>query len=103
VAGVAGAKAGGGSRRAAWGALIGGFVGALAGTPLLPLIGTLIGAVLGTFVGAYLGETTGPQARSGEQALKPAIAATLARLVATVAKVGAALAAWALLLGAALA
>src|SRR4051794_26453771 len=43
MAGSAGAKKAGGSRRAAWGALIGGIVGAIVLTIPVPIIGTTIG------------------------------------------------------------
>src|SRR5512146_2241613 len=45
----------GGSRRAGWGALVGGLAGAVIGVPV-PLIGVpvpLIGSVIGGFVGAF--------------------------------------------------
>ena len=45
----------GGSRRAGWGALIGGFVGALVGVPV-PIIGSVLGGLLGSFVGALVAE-----------------------------------------------
>ena len=41
----------GGSRRAGWGAIIGGMVGAIVGVPV-PIVGPVIGALLGSFVGA---------------------------------------------------
>src|SRR3989442_13205822 len=47
------AKTFGGSRRSAWGALVGGIVGAGMGVPV-PLVGSVIGAFLGSFVGAGL-------------------------------------------------
>jgi len=43
----------GGSRRAGWGALLGGIVGAVVGVPV-PIIGSLIGAFAGSFAGAAL-------------------------------------------------
>jgi|CXWL01.1.fsa_nt_gi uncharacterized protein YqgC (DUF456 family) len=46
----------GGSRKAAWGALIGGFVGLLFLSIPLPIIGSVIGALLGCFLGAAIGE-----------------------------------------------
>lgn len=63
----------GGSRRAGWGALIGGAVGALVGVPL-PVIGSVIGAFLGAFAGAAIFEYTremnaGTAARAGWGAL----------------------------------
>ena len=50
-----GARRFGGSRRAAWGALIGGFAGIFIGTPI-PVLGSLLMSFLGTFVGALAGE-----------------------------------------------
>src|SRR3989454_71911 len=41
----------GGSRRSAWGALVGGIVGAVMGVPV-PIVGSVIGAVLGSFARA---------------------------------------------------
>jgi uncharacterized protein YqgC (DUF456 family) len=59
----------GGSRRAAWGAILGGVVGALVGLPV-PLLGSVFGAMVGAFVGAFLleltsGRGTGAAARAG--------------------------------------
>src|SRR2546430_8356776 len=45
----------GGSRRSAWGALVGGIVGAVLGVPV-PIVGSVIGAFLGSFAGAALFE-----------------------------------------------
>ncbi len=45
----------GGSRRSAWGALVGGIVGAAMGVPV-PIFGSVIGAFLGSFAGAALFE-----------------------------------------------
>jgi uncharacterized protein len=42
----------GGSKRAGWGALIGGIIGAIVGVPVL-----LIGSVIGGFIGAFVGAT----------------------------------------------
>ena len=39
-----------------WGSIIGGFFGALWGTPVLPPLGVLLGAFVGAFLGAYLFE-----------------------------------------------
>jgi hypothetical protein len=47
----------GGSRRAGWGALVGGIVGAVVGVPV-PVIGSVIGAFIGAFAGAALFEYT---------------------------------------------
>lgn len=46
----------GGSSRAAWGALLGGFIGLLFFSIPLPIIGSAIGALLGCFLGAAIGE-----------------------------------------------
>lgn len=75
----------GGSKRAGWGALIGGFVGAFAGIPI-PLVGPLVGAVMGTFIGALVAEfsVTGMQGDAG----RVAWGAMLGRVLATVVKVG---------------
>ncbi|MGD2216726.1 MAG: DUF456 domain-containing protein [Gemmatimonadales bacterium] len=43
----------GGSRRAGWGALLGGVVGAVLGTPV-PVIGNIVGAFVGAFIGAVV-------------------------------------------------
>lgn len=47
----------GGSRRAGWGAILGGFAGAFVGVPV-PVVGPVIGAFLGAFVGALIAELT---------------------------------------------
>lgn len=61
LAGAAGAKRGGGSRRGAWGAIFGGIAGAIVFLPLIPvpLVGSLIGACLGAGVGAAAFELVG--------------------------------------------
>jgi len=52
------ARKAGASRRAGWGALIGGFVGMFVFSLPLPLIGTIFGALVGCFVGALVAELT---------------------------------------------
>jgi hypothetical protein len=47
----------GGSRRAGWGALVGGIIGAVVGVPV-PVIGSVIGAFVGSFIGAAAFEYT---------------------------------------------
>ena len=49
------AKKYGGSRRAAWGAIIGGTVGAIVGVPI-PIIGPIVGSFVGAFAGALVFE-----------------------------------------------
>jgi uncharacterized protein len=55
LAGAAGAKQAGGTRRGMAGALVGGLVGAIACSILIPIpiVGTIIGAVLGSALGAF--------------------------------------------------
>jgi uncharacterized protein YqgC (DUF456 family) len=45
----------GGSRRAGWGALLGGLAGAVVGVPI-PILGSVIGSFAGSFLGAALFE-----------------------------------------------
>jgi uncharacterized protein YqgC (DUF456 family) len=73
----------GGSKRAAWGAILGGLVGAFMGFPL-PVIGSVIGAFIGAFVGAALLEmTAGAEARA---ALRVGWGAFVGRLAAVAMK-----------------
>jgi hypothetical protein len=58
ISGSRGARKSGGSRRAAWGALIGGIVGAIVLSLPVPIIGTTIGLLIGVFAGAVIGEIT---------------------------------------------
>lgn len=86
----------GGSKRAAWGAILGGLVGAFIGVPIF-LVGSVIGAFAGAFAGAMLLELTrSPDARA---AMRVGWGAFVGRLVATAAKsaIGVAIAAVALL------
>jgi uncharacterized protein len=71
----------GGSRRAGWGAVIGGLVGAFAGIPI-PVIGSVIGSFLGSFAGAAIFEFT----RSPETAAGAGWGALVGRVVATALK-----------------
>ncbi len=102
LAGLLGAKVGGGTRRGSIGAFVGGLAGMLAGTFLLPvpILGSLVGALLGTFGGALLGELSGAEggeALTYRQALKPALAATLGRVLGTAGKTGVAGLIWLML------
>jgi hypothetical protein len=74
----------GGSRRAAWGALIGGMIGAVMGLPV-PVIGSILGSFAGSFLGALILEFTA----SGDQALagRAAWGSVVGRVVATAFKV----------------
>jgi|TARA_B100000959_G_scaffold79010_2_gene84063 hypothetical protein len=100
TAGAAGAKVGGGTRRAMWGGFIGGLVGAILGTPLIPIpvLGTFIGAIVGAFAGALIGETTGKHSPSVAEALKPAAGAAAGRAVGTVFKMAIGVAIWLILI-----
>ena len=98
--GVYGAKVGGGSRRCMIGAFIGGLVGAIALTPLIPVpvLGTVLGAIIGTFCGALLGEMTVSRAEDeGVTPIKPALGATVGRILGTGAKACVGFMIWAIL------
>jgi uncharacterized protein YqgC (DUF456 family) len=71
----------GGSRRAGWGALVGGLLGAFAGIPI-PLFGSVIGAFAGAFVGALVAEYSHAHSTAGS-ATHVATGALLGRVVAT--------------------
>ncbi|HEY6807808.1 MAG TPA: DUF456 domain-containing protein [Gemmatimonadales bacterium] len=75
----------GGSRRAGWGALLGGLVGAGVGVPV-PLIGSVIGGLVGSFAGAMLFEYS--NALHAGTALRAGWGALLGRVAATTAKMG---------------
>lgn len=100
TAGAAGAKAGGGTRRAMWGGFIGGVVGAILGTPLIPIpvLGTFIGAIVGAFAGALIGEATAKHGRGVAGAIKPAAGAAAGRAVGTIVKVAIGVAIWLILI-----
>lgn len=100
VSRAAGARLGGSSRRGMWGALIGGPVGAIALTPVIPipLLGTLLGALLGTFVGAFVAEATSPEARRRGDTARAALAAVLGHLAGILGKLAVGVAVWILLL-----
>ena len=77
----------GGSRRAGWGAIIGGMVGAIMGVPIpIPFVGSMIGAFVGAFVGALAFEYTRREASAGS-ATRVATGALLGRVVAAGMKV----------------
>jgi uncharacterized protein YqgC (DUF456 family) len=75
----------GGSKRAGWGAILGGMAGVFIGIPI-PIIGSMIGAFIGAFAGALLFELAGGT-RAGP-ATKVATGALLGRVVAAAMKVG---------------
>ena len=83
----------GGSRRAGWGAIIGGTVGAFVGVPV-PLIGPIIGAFAGSFIGALVAEFS--RGADAKVATRVATGALIGRAVAAAMKVaaGCVIAAW---------
>jgi uncharacterized protein YqgC (DUF456 family) len=99
LAGAAGAKMGGGTRRGMWGALAGGIIGAVVFIPLLPipLLGSFAGALIGTFVGAFVAEATGPDVRAHRLTLRAALAAVVGRLAGTLGKLAVGVVVWVLL------
>lgn len=74
----------GGSKRAGWGALIGGLAGAIIGVPV-PVIGSVIGAFVGAFAGAVVFEYSRSDAGT---AVRAGWGALLGRAAATAAKMG---------------
>lgn len=74
----------GGSRRAAWGAIIGGMVGAFVGVPV-PIVGSIVGAFAGAFVGAFVAEWS--RGRGHGAAARVAWGALLGRVTAAAVKV----------------
>ena len=75
----------GGSKRAGWGAILGGMIGAIVGVPTIPIIGSVIGAFIGSFAGALIAEwsrgtRTGPATRVATGALLGRVAATAAKI-----------------------
>lgn len=77
----------GGSRRAGWGAILGGMIGAFMGVPIpIPFVGSMVGAFVGAFVGALVLEYT--KVKSAAGATRVAWGAFIGRVVAAAAKVG---------------
>jgi hypothetical protein len=75
----------GGSKRAGWGALVGGFVGAIVGVPV-PIVGSVVAAFLGSFLGALFAEYS--LGRSHREAGRSAWGALIGRIAATAIKTG---------------
>lgn len=74
----------GGSRRAGWGAVIGGMVGAFIGLPI-PLVGSIIGAFVGAFAGAFVFEMS--RGSGGGTATRVAWGAFIGRVTAAAIKI----------------
>ncbi len=75
----------GGSKRAGWGAIVGGIAGAFIGLPV-PVLGPMLGAFAGAFAGALLAEYT--VGVSAGAATRVAWGALLGRVAAVAVKVG---------------
>lgn len=86
----------GGSRRAGWGAIIGGTIGAFIGIPV-PIVGPMLGAFAGAFAGALAAELSrGETARvSGRVAYGALLGRVVSAALKTVA--GVVIAAWILM------
>lgn len=84
LSGQWGARRFGGSRTAAWGALIGGLVGAIVGGIPVPIVGSLIASFVGTFVGALAGEMLARRAPSAD--LRIGFGAVVGRIVGVATK-----------------
>jgi hypothetical protein len=84
IAGAAGSKAAGGSKRGMAGAIIGGIIGGLVGSPIFPIVGTIIGAVAGAGLGAFLVEMG--VGRTHEQSMQIGIGAAKGRFWGILAK-----------------
>ena len=86
LAAVVGGKRAGAGARGMWGALLGGFVGAVAGTFLIPIpaLGALIGACLGACLGAWALELTG--GRNMKASLRAGLGSGAGRLLGTAGK-----------------
>ncbi len=74
----------GGSKRAAWGAIVGGIAGAIIGVPV-PVLGSLVAAFIGTFAGAFIGEWLTARETRGDPA-RAATGALLGRAMASAIK-----------------
>lgn len=94
LAAALGAKRAGASRRGAWGALGGGFVGGIVGTFLIPipLLGTLVGACLGAGFCAWGLELAG--GRTHRASVHAAVGAGAGRLLGTMIKLAIGILIW---------
>jgi hypothetical protein len=99
VAGAAGAKAGGATRRGMVGAFVGGIVGAIFATPLIPIpiVGTIVGGLVGSFAGAWIGEAQAEHQRHPEEKMRAALGAAAGKLAGTFGKLAAGVVVWLLL------
>jgi len=86
IAGSAGARAAGSSRRGAMGAIVGALIGGIVGSGILFLVGTVIGAVIGAFVGAAAVELL--IGKSVQQSMNIGVGAAKGRIWGMVSKTG---------------
>jgi uncharacterized protein len=94
VAGAAGTKAGGGSKKSMAAAIIGAIIGAIAGTIVIPIpiLGTLLGSAIGAALAVLIVERgTGKEYKTS---LKAATGAGLGRILGTGAKIIAGIIIW---------
>jgi uncharacterized protein YqgC (DUF456 family) len=75
----------GGSRRAAWGAIIGSIIGAIVGVPI-PILGSIVGGFVGAFIGAFIAERSRGTELGGSS--RVATGALIGRVVAAAMKTG---------------
>src|SRR5262245_22310025 len=94
LSGALGARKGGAGRRGALGALLGGFLGAVAGTFLIPvpLLGSLLGACAGACLSAWWLELSG--GRGLGESLRAGVGAGAGRALGTAIKLAAGLLLW---------
>jgi uncharacterized protein YqgC (DUF456 family) len=94
LSGAVGARKGGAGRRGAAGALLGGFLGAIAGTFWIhvPLLGSLAGACAGACLGAWGLELSG--GRGFGASLRAGVGAGAGRALGTVVKLAAGILLW---------
>jgi len=97
LASAGGARRAGGTRAGAGGALLGGILGGIAGTFLIPvpLLGSLAGGALGAFLGSAVMEHRG--GRTGREALRVGRGAAVGHVTGMLGKLSMGCAVWLLL------
>jgi uncharacterized protein len=81
------------------GAFVGGVVGAIFFTGLLPIpiVGTIVGGLVGSFAGAWIGEASAEHQRHPQEKFQAALGAAAGKLAGTFGKLGAGVVIWLLL------
>jgi uncharacterized protein YqgC (DUF456 family) len=94
LSGALGARKGGAGRQGSIAALLGGVIGAIAGTFVIPIpvLGSLIGACAGACLGAWIIEMSG--GRDFRASLRAGVGAGVGRAVGTVIKLGVGILLW---------